>query len=162
MFAGSGCVGVAVLKHIEEARVDFAEKEKRFLGQIEINAKLNAVDKNHYRVLESDIFSGVRETYDYILANPPYVAETRKEQVQESVFKQEPYDAVFGGKDGLLYIQKFLKGVKARLREGGVVYMEFDSHQKDQVYDMAKQFGAVHIEICKDQYNKWRYARIVF
>ena len=37
MFAGSGCIGVAVLKHITETEFDFVEKEKKFVKQIKIN-----------------------------------------------------------------------------------------------------------------------------
>src|SRR3989338_2091343 len=40
IFAGSGCIGVAVLKHVSRAHVDFGEKEKKFCDQIKINATL--------------------------------------------------------------------------------------------------------------------------
>ena len=37
VFAGSGCIGVAILKHIKSTSVDFAEKDTQLLSQIEIN-----------------------------------------------------------------------------------------------------------------------------
>ncbi|HZX49523.1 MAG TPA: methyltransferase [Candidatus Paceibacterota bacterium] len=165
IFAGSGCVGVAVLKHVPWARVDFAEKDKNLLKQIRINARLNGISSKRYRVLQSDVFSGVKGKYDYILANPPYVPESRKSRVQKSVLEQEPYHAVFGGKDGLQYIRKFLREAKKHVVPGGAVYLEFDSLQKAEVVKLAKAAGpdgTVGVEPCKDQYNKWRYARIVF
>jgi release factor glutamine methyltransferase len=72
--AGSGCIGVAVLKHISKACVDFAEYDEKLLEQIRINAKLNVISPDRYRVFQSDIFSEVRDQYDYIFANPPYLA----------------------------------------------------------------------------------------
>ena len=162
IFAGSGCIGVAVLKHIPFANVDFAEKEKKLLKQIKINAKLNRISSKRYRVFQSDIFSNVKGRYDYILANPPYVAETRKTKVQKSVLEQEPKAAVFGGKDGLYYIRKFLKKIGGYLVPGGVVYLEFDSHQRRDIIKLAKVAGVKEVDVRKDQFGKWRYARIVF
>ena len=162
LFAGSGCIGVAVLKHVPQARVDFAEKERGLLKQIKINAKLNGIASERYRVFQSDVFSNIKGKYDYILANPPYVAEARKAKVQKSVLKQEPHDAVFGGKDGLYYIRKFLKEAKGHLKPNGKIYMEFDSFQKQAIANLLKQFGYTRLEFFKDQYAKWRYARIVF
>ena len=157
VFAGSGCIGVAVLKHIPRSRVDFAEKEKKLLKQIAINAKLNRITSKRYRVFQSDIFSGVRGVYDYIFANPPYIAESRKSKVQKSVLKNEPFNAVFGGKDGLYYIRKFLKEAKNHLSPGGKIYMEFDSFQKQAITKLIRRFGYSHFEFFKDQYGKWRY-----
>ena len=170
IFAGSGCIGVAVLKHIPLALVDFAEKEERFLKQIVINTKLNKIDSKRYRIIQSDIFSGVKgkarpeifKGYDIILANPPYVAEARMEEVQRSVLDNEPADALFAGEDGLFYIRQFLEQTKEYLKENGVVYMEFDSPQKQAIVRLLKELGYRDFEFFKDQYNKWRYARIVF
>ena len=162
LFAGSGCIGVAVLKHIPQARVDFAEKERGLLKQVKINAKLNGIDSKRYRVFQSDVFSNIKGKYDYIFANPPYVAEARKAKVQKSVLEQEPKGAIFGGKDGLYYIRKFLKGVGDYLVPGGVAYLEFDSYQKAEVAKLAKVAGAKEVGAGKDQFGKWRYARIVF
>ena len=162
LFAGSGCIGIAVLKHIPWAKVDFAEKEKKFLKQIEINAKLNGIAPNRYRLIQSDVFSNIKRKYDYILANPPYVAESRSQRVQKSVLEQEPASAVFAGKDGLTYIRKFLKETKNYLAPRGIVYLEFDSHQKAEVMKLAKAAGAKEVKISKDQFGKWRYARIIF
>ncbi|MBI2113194.1 MAG: methyltransferase, partial [Candidatus Wildermuthbacteria bacterium] len=71
LFAGSGCIGIAVLGHIPFARVDFGEKEKKFADQIKINATLNRIDRKRYRVFQSDVFSKIPYKYDYIFANPP-------------------------------------------------------------------------------------------
>jgi len=162
IFAGSGCVGVAVLQYVPNAAVDFAEKDKKLLKQIKINADINDIDKKRYHILQSDIFSNVKGRYDYILANPPYVAEARKSRVQKSVLEQEPHNAVFGGADGLQYIQEFLSQAKKHLNPGGVVYLEFDSQQKARVIKLSKRASATIARAHKDQYNKWRYARIVF
>ena len=157
LFAGSDCIGVAILKHIPWATVDFAEKEKKFLKQIKINAKLNEISRQRYRIIQSDIFSNIKGKYDYILANPPYVAEARKSRVQKSVLEQEPLGAVFGGKDGLKYIRPFLRHAREYLAEDGELWMEFDSPQKVAIEKLLKQYGYKKWRFEKDQYAKWRY-----
>ncbi len=157
IFSGSGCIGVAILKHIPFATVDFAEKEQKFIQQIRINTKLNGIDRIRYRVIRSDIFSNIKGRYDYILANPPYIAQDKRDRVQESVLKQEPKAALFGGKDGLRYIQEFLQDVKCHLTPGGKAYMEFDSWQKPAIAKILRMNKFTHFQFCKDQYSRWRY-----
>lgn len=157
IFAGSGCIGVAVLKHIPLAVVDFAEQDEKLLKQIQLNADFNGIDPRKYGIFDSDIFANVRDTYDFILANPPYIAEAKKDAVQESVLENDPHQALFGGKDGLLYITKFLEQAKQHLKPGGVLYMEFDSHQKNKIAALVQKFGYGKSEFHKDQYGNWRY-----
>ena len=160
VFSGSGCIGIAVLKHILQARVDFAENEKKFLQQIQLNLKKNRISKKRFRVFQSDIFSDISGEYDYIFANPPYVAESKKHSVQASVLKYEPHEALFAGKDGLRYIKRFLKEARKHLLPGGKIYMEFDSPQKREIDKLLKKFGYLHWQFYKDQYGKWRFVVI--
>jgi len=160
IFAGSGCIGISVLRIIPSAHVDFAEKEKKFCKQIVLNAKLNKITRSRYKVIQSNMFSKVRGKYDYIFANPPYLAESKKQKVQKSVLAQEPHGALFGGKDGLKYIRLFLNQVKDFLAKNGIIYLEFDSFQKRGVEKLLKKFGYSAWQFHKDQYGKWRFAVI--
>jgi len=159
IFAGSGCIGIAVLKHIPWAKVDFAEKEKKFLKQIEINAKLNGIAPSRYRLIQSDVFSNVKGKYDYILANPPYISEKSKHQIQESVLRWEPHNALFGGQDGLQFIRELADKGMVHLRAGGKMYIEFDTPSKNMVEKVLSENNLSH-SFFKDQFGKWRYVRI--
>ncbi len=161
VFAGSGCIGISVLKNIKNTKVNFAEKEKKALKQIKINLKINNIQKHKYKIIQSDIFSDVSKKYDYIFANPPYIATTRKNKIQKSVLKFEPKFALFGGKSGLFYIKNFLKNSKKHLNKNGNIYMEFDSMQKKDIEKIIKKFKYSKYQFFKDQYNKWRYVVIV-
>src|SRR3989338_7651129 len=44
IFAGSGCIGVSIVRHIPNVKVVFAEKDKRLLEQIKINCKINDIN----------------------------------------------------------------------------------------------------------------------
>jgi release factor glutamine methyltransferase len=161
MFAGSGCIGIAILKHIPNSLCDLADIEANNLKQIKINLKINNIDKKRFKIIKSDVFLNIKGKYDYIFANPPYIAIKNKNIVQKSVLKYEPKKALFGGKDGLFYIKIFLKDAKNYLKEDGVIFMEFSPEQKKEIEKIIKKTGYDNFEFYKDQYNKWRWV-IVF
>lgn len=152
IFAGSGCIGISLLKKIPGSTVDFADIDDRAIRQIEINCKLNGIEKNRYRIIKSDIFENIHDSYDFIFANPPYIAEDKISDVEKSVLDHEPHQALFAGPDGLLFIKKFLDQAQTYLSHGVNLYMEFDSHQKEvleKMYPNAKFY--------QDQFKQWRY-----
>lgn len=161
IFAGSGCIGISVLRHIKVSKVDFAEKNKKNLEQVKINLKINKIGKERYKIIHSDLFDDVSGKYDYIFANPPYIAKTRKNKIDKSVLNFEPHSALFGGKDGLLYIKNFLNEAKEYLKNNGKIFMEFDSIQKGEIEKIINNFGYKNWDFNKDQYGKWRWV-VVF
>jgi len=108
LFSGSGCIGVAILKNISEAFCDFGEKEELFLEQIKINLRINNISEEKYNIIQTDVFSNIKRKYDFILANPPYVALRRINEVSEEVKEHEPSLALYGGEEGLDIIKEFL------------------------------------------------------
>lgn len=161
IFSGSGCIGTAVLKNTSVLLCDMAEKDKKLLAQIKINLKLNNIKSNRYKIIYSDIFSGIKGKYDYIFANPPYVATTKINKIQKSVLKYEPKLALFAGKDGLFYIRKFLEDAKNYLNPAGRIFMEFSPEQKNKIEKLLKKYKYKNWEFHKDQYGRWRWVVVL-
>jgi release factor glutamine methyltransferase len=155
--AGSGCIGVAVLKHVPGAHVGFAEINENFCKQIELNCKKNGIEENRFNIFQSNLFEKIDGQYDYILSNPPYVATGSPERVEQSVKDFEPAGALWSGGDGLEDIRRLLKDAHAHLTEGGILYMEFDSLQKDAIEEIMKSLPYRKCSFFKDHYGKWRY-----
>lgn len=157
MFSGSGCIGIALLAHLANATVDFTDISKDALKQIAVNCKANRIPKKRYAIFKSDVFSNVTGYYDGIVANPPYIPKKRIGKVQSSVLQFEPYEALFGGDDGLVYIKALLDGALDHLQPGGVLFMEFDTHQKPAIEKIVKKIPFKKVEFFTDQYKKARY-----
>ncbi len=160
IFSGSGCVGIAVLKNAKNAKVDFFELDKKLIKQIKLNLKTNNVPASRYRIFQGDAIKKLKNYYDFILANPPYIALKRKSLVQASVLKYEPQRALFAGSDGLLYINKILPKAQSRLKSRGQLWLEFDSFQKKKIENMLKKMKCQKWNFYRDQYRHWRYLQV--
>lgn len=160
IFAGSGCIGVAILRHLPLAHIDFAENNIEYIEQIKQNITLNKIDLGRTHVIQSDVFSNIESTYDFIFANPPYISKQKIEQVQNSVLDNEPHGALFAENDGLYYIKKLIDESFAYLNPGGTMFIEFDSWQKDEIKSLLESTNYTDISFMKDQYDKWRVVTI--
>jgi release factor glutamine methyltransferase len=161
IFAGTGCIGTAILKNIKNSQVYFSDISENATKQIRINLKLNKIKKNRYEIYKSNLFEGLkRKKYDFIFANPPYVALDRISEVQKDVLEKEPGVALFAGKDGMIIIEKFLSQAKKYLKPKGKIFMEFDPSQKEKIKEALKKnkFKAV---FKKDQFGKYRWLEAI-
>jgi release factor glutamine methyltransferase len=157
IFSGSGCIGVSVLKNTENTKVDFAELQENNIKQIKKNLKLNNIEEKRYHVLDSDVFQNIKDKkYDYILANPPYISEDKKSDVQKSVLEYEDRLALFAKEQGLFFIDKLIKESKKYLKDGGQVYIEYDSWQTEKIKELLKENNITDFKIIEDQYDKDR------
>ena len=161
IFAGSGCIGISILKNVKNLLVDFADIDKKAIEQIKINLKLNKIPSQRYRIYQSNLFEKIKnKNYNYIFANPPYVAKERIKDVQLSVLKYEPKTSFLAGKKGFFYIKKFLKEAKRFMKPGGIIYLEFDPEQKNDILDILKKENYKNFRFFKDQFKKWRFAKV--
>ena len=159
LFSGTGCIGIAILKNIKNSLVDFGDIDDGALEQIKINLKINKINPKRTRIIRTDIFSKIRGKYDLILANPPYVAKERLNEVQFLVKENEPKVAWYGGERGMVYILKFLKKAKNFLKKSGIIYFEFDPLQKKEIEKILKKEN-YKFQFFKDQFEKLRYLKI--
>ena len=96
------------------------------------NTKHNA-DKHKVKikVMKSNLFENVIDSYDLIIFNPPYVPCNKEGLCGETAW--------VGGKDGREYIDKFLKDFKNHLKSKGKSLMIISS--KNKIDDELKKQG---------------------
>lgn len=160
LFAGSGCVGIAIAKRFPNIHITFADKNNLMLEQIKINCDLNSLPVTSYELRLTDNFSNVPEKFDFILANPPYVAEgTGIGPASDglNIMDHEPSEALYAGKDGLDVIRSFLEQAPEHLNKHRQIWMEFSSEQKDEIQKIISGLCYSKFEFYKDQYGCWRW-----
>ena len=144
---GSGCVLISVLKNAPELTGMGSDISKTALLVAKENAKLHEVDAEWVR---SDLFDNITETFDVIMANPPYIASAEVEKLMPEVRDFEPENALDGGADGLDFYRKIAGQVKDYLNPGGYVYMEIGYDQGEAVSELMRNAGFTEVEVIKD------------
>jgi len=159
LFAGSGAVGVAVLKHVPDSWVDFGEIDTAHFPTIRKNILENGIDAGRTALMETDVWSEIVGTYDVILANPPYISKEEKNNVAMSVLLHEPSTALFAEDNGFAYIEATILGLRTHLKKGGFLYIEHDPAQTKAIELLGKKCGCT-AESRRDQYAKYRFSRL--
>lgn len=144
---GSGCVLISVLKNAPELTVMGSDISKTALLVAKENAKLHEVDAEWVR---SDLFDNITETFDVIMANPPYIPTGEILSLMPEVRDFEPENALDGGADGLDFYRKIAGQVKDYLNPGGYVYMEIGYDQGEAVSELMRNAGFTEVEVIKD------------
>ena len=144
---GSGCVLISVLKNAPELTGMGSDISKTALLVAKENAKLHEVDAEWVR---SDLFDNITETFDVIMANPPYIPTGEILSWMPEVRDFEPENALDGGADGLDFYRKIAGQVKDYLNPGGYVYMEIGYDQGEAVSELMRNAGFTEVEVIKD------------
>lgn len=144
---GSGCVLISVLKNAPELTGMGSDISKTALLVAKENAKLHEVDAEWVR---SDLFDNITETFDVIMANPPYIPTGEILSLMPEVRDFESENALDGGADGLDFYRKITGQVKDYLNPGGYVYMEIGYDQGETVSELMRNAGFTEVEVIKD------------
>lgn len=144
---GSGCVLISVLKNAPELTGVGSDISKTALLVAKENAKMHEVDADWIR---SDLFDNITETFDVIMANPPYIPTGEILSLMPEVRDFEPENALDGGADGLDFYRKIAGQVKDYLNPGGYVYMEIGYDQGEAVSELMRNAGFTEVEVIKD------------
>ncbi len=75
------------------------------------------------KCIQSDLFTNVKNKYDLIISNPPYVSISEYNE-SEAEFKREPKIALVAGEDGLDIINKIIVQAKQHLNANGTLIVE--------------------------------------
>ncbi len=147
MCTGSGCIAISIDKMCDGAKVDAVDiSEKAVDVAKENNAKNNA----DVHFIHSDLFENVKNTYDIIVSNPPYIPSADIDELMEEVKNHEPTIALDGKKDGLLFYKKICSQANDYLNENGKIYFEIGYDQGGAVKELLKENHFKNIQVLKD------------
>lgn len=134
--AGTGCIGITLLKLYRNARCCFVDICARALEVTQENANTHQVHTRS-RFILSDWFENIDEKFDAIISNPPYVA-TNYELEQDTMY--DPAPALFAGNDGMDAYKVILPNASKYLNTEGLLLVEIG-------YDQAEKIKQIHSDL---------------
>ena len=150
--AGSGCVGLALAKHLPGSRVVLGELDEGALricrqnirrndltGRV-VSLQMNALEKPPAHLGE----------FDAIVSNPPYIPDGDIAGLDVSVRDYEPHLALRGGEDGLDFYRAICAQWRTALRADGRLLFEVGIGQADDVLRIMRSCGFGDVEITPD------------
>lgn len=162
--AGSGAIGIAVLRHFPKARGTFSDISRKALQVTRLNLQNYGLLKRA-EIVCSDLFESFPRTlfegckkperesngrkWDVILSNPPYVAQRDLSKLEPEL-KLEPALALDGGKDGLSFYRRILRQAKKFLVPKGLLGLEIGAGQAPAVKTLIRKNGFEDPVIIKD------------
>lgn len=155
--SGSGCIPVAVKKHLPNAHITSVDISEDALQVAKQNAAANKTDINFIQTDFLDTESRQQlSVYDIIVSNPPYIPIAEKEKMDRNVTAYEPHTALFvPNQSPLLFYEHIAAFAKTHLHKYGKIYVEI---HEDFGEETAAVFASlfVQVEIRKDINGKNR------
>ncbi len=137
---GSGAIALGLAKELPAAIVIGTEISPEAVAIAQKNVERNGFG-DRVEIRHGDLFAPViGETFDLIVANPPYIATAVIATLSPEV-RREPLIALDGGRDGLVFYDRILSDVARHLTSGGAVVLE---HGFDQAAAVRERFERVH------------------
>lgn len=142
---GSGCIALAIAAN-SRACVHALDISEDALGVAKQNAARLSLSRRvtfaKCDVLAED-FEKDGEKYDLIVSNPPYIPTKDIESLSPEVHR-EPYGALDGGEDGLVFYKKFIEILPQKLNKGGQIIFEIGYDQEEALRALCKNEELPH------------------
>ena len=150
---GSGNIAISLTKYISSSRIiglDISEDALRVAYQ---NAEHSGV-ADKIKFIKSNLFEKLGSEFDgyfdMVISNPPYISLKDFCELPENV-KDDPYIALYGGRDGLDFYREIVSKSPRVLGRDGIIILEIGYDQGEQVRKMLEENGGFSfIELFKD------------
>lgn len=137
---GSGCLIVALLSELPEARGVGIDRSSEALRVARANARDHGVS-DRLELACGDWLSGCNDGFDLIVSNPPYIPTGDIVGLEAEVADHDPRGALDGGPDGLDAYREISPQAYDRLDPGGWLVLEIGDGQADAVSALLSTAG---------------------
>ncbi len=155
---GSGCIPISLKLAIPNAHLTAIDISKEALAIAQKNAASQHVT---IEWMEKDILhtKQLKEQYDIIISNPPYIPLREKVNMQSQVTDHEPAIALFvPDQYPLIFYSKIAHIGKSALKPNGQLFFEIHYDQGEAIMTLLNEMG-YHAELRQDIYGKDRMVR---
>ncbi len=149
---GSGCIACSLARENPSHNVSITASD------ISLEAlKIAQQNGRELRInfIQSDLFENVKDTFDIIVSNPPYISKSEMHELDKEVYEYEPHLALYGGEDGLDIYKKISYKISEHTKPASHVFLEIGYSQSKSVIDIFSEAFS-NSEIIKDINEKDR------
>ena len=125
---GNGSLAVLCAMAYPEIEVIGADISKDALAVAKINVDQHQLS-HRIQLVESDGLQNLKQTFDCIICNPPYVCEASMQGLPAE-FKAEPLLALAGGKDGMDFIRQLFLDLPDRMNHKAILVLEIGNERE--------------------------------
>ena len=154
---GSGCIALSLKDNLKQAEIHACDISDDALEVAKNNSIKNKLE---VKFIKSDIFENIKDKYDVIISNPPYIAYD--EEIMDIVKNNEPHTALYADNNGLYFYEKIIGNAKKYLKEKNIIAFEIGYKQANDIEKIAnKYFPNSKIIVKKDLQQKDRFVFIL-
>ena len=163
---GSGCIAITLALDMPYAKVEAWDISEKALNNARQNAEsldaqvhFRQVDALNEPTEDSSLFT-LHSSLNIIISNPPYICKQEATAMEAHVLDHEPHQALFvPDNDPLLFYRAIAQYGKSALVADGWLYFEINPLYHEVLEKMLDEMGYFGIEMRKDQFGQWRFAR---
>jgi len=147
---GSGAIAVALAHKLPNAEVTAIDLSSAALQVAKGNAECNSV-ADRIRFLEGDLLAPVAgEQFEFVVSNPPYVANGDRELLAAEVREHEPELALFAGSHGLDIYSRLAPAAYQAVAPNAFALFEIGYGQADAIAQLLRAVGFKDVQFTKD------------
>lgn len=137
---GSGIIPIVLKKHFPDAEISSIDISEKALKIARKNADFHQTQINFihadYLALE------VKETFDIIISNPPYIGNDELAEIENTVKNFEPLSALFSPTaDPLIFYRKIAVDAAQYLSANGIIFLEINQKLGSETLELFKNFS---------------------
>ena len=147
---GSGCILLSLLHELRNAGGLGTDLSEEALEAARENAvRLGLQERGTFR--QGDLWEPVGdERFDLIVSNPPYVPTDVIPTLEPEVRCGEPYAALDGGEDGLVFYRRIMEEAAGHLKPSGIIIVESGFDEAAQIAALMQDQKLRGIRTVKD------------
>ena len=153
---GSGCIAITLKKNLPLSEVFAIDISNEAIQIAQKNANDNEVEINFLQknILE---INDLKNNFDIIISNPPYVRELEKLEMAPNVLDNEPHLALFvPDNNPLLFYEKITEIALKNLTEDGMLFFEINQYLSEETKKMIENKGFKNVTLRKDLQENYR------
>jgi release factor glutamine methyltransferase len=156
---GTGCIAIALAKFLPNSVLTALDVSSSAIELAKINSAKNNIEVNFIvkDILDSNSF--LKEKYDIIVSNPPYIDVIQKKQMLPNVLNYEPHLALFAPEnDPLIFYKKIGLFARENLKKKGALYFEINEIYPHETAQLLGELG-FQTQLKKDINEKFRMVK---